>query len=272
MLARVQAELFAARAKALGTQVDLHFFSTKGDELFSKKISDLGPQAFTKELDDALLHGEIDLAVHSLKDVEIELPKGLEIACVFGRKDARDCLVSWEGKTLSQLPSGASVGCSSARRVFELARLRRDVVAKSIRGNVPTRVSKVGGEFDAVVLAVAGLQRLGGLESKISQIFSIDEMVPAAGQGALAVLCREGENFGLDSGENFEECFLEREFARGLGACRNPVGAFCEKRGNGFALTGLAYKGEKRFVPKFEGTKGQVFGQLNEWKESFLGS
>ncbi len=264
-LARVQADLFARRASEKGVSVEFKFVSTNADSS-KKNIRELGPQAFTKELDGALLSGEIDLAVHSLKDVEIELPAGLEVCYVFGRADARDCLVSKGGKKLPELAAGAKVGCSSARRVSELLHLRKDVAAKPIRGNVPTRVEKTGSEYDAVVLAVAGLQRLG-LEGKIAQVFSIDEMVPAAGQGALGVVCRKGEDFGFRGGENFEECFLEREFARDLGACRNAVGAFCEKKEGGkFELAGLVYKNGKRLAPKFAGTKKQVFAQMSEWK------
>ncbi len=264
-LAKIQAELFARRASEKGVSVEFKFVSTNADSS-KKNICDLGPQAFTKELDDALLTGEIDLAVHSLKDVEIELPAGLEVCCAFGRADARDCLVSKGGKKLPELARGAAVGCSSARRVSELLHLRRDLAAKPIRGNVPTRVEKIGQGYDAVVLAVAGLQRLG-LQDKIAQVFSIGEMVPAAGQGALGVVCRNGENFGFEGGENFEECFLEREFARDLGACRNAVGAFCEKKeGEEFELTGLVYKNGKRLAPKFVGAKKQVIEQTVEWK------
>ncbi|MFQ5406654.1 MAG: hydroxymethylbilane synthase [Candidatus Micrarchaeia archaeon] len=266
-LAKIQTELFAKVLKEKGEGFRIKRVRTSADKS-NKKIQDLGPNAFTKELDQALLTGEIDLAVHSLKDIEINLPKGLEICYIFGRNDARDCILSKNNEKLDELKQGAVIGCSSQRRVAELSHLRPDLITKPIRGNVPTRIEKLKSDFDAVVLAVAGLQRLG-LENKISQTFEINEFVPAAGQGALGIVCRKGENFGFAGGKNFDECLLEREFARGLGACRNPVGAFCKKNGEELELTGLRYKGNLRITPNFSGGKTSVVLQIREWKKEF---
>ncbi|HUF00954.1 MAG TPA: hydroxymethylbilane synthase [Gaiellaceae bacterium] len=192
-----------------------------------------GKGLFTAELEQALREGEIDLAVHSLKDLPTEDPPGIVLGAVCAREDVRDCLLARDGLTLGQLPAGAVVGTSSLRRAAQLRALRPDLELSSIRGNVDTRVRKVReGEYDAVVLAAAGIHRLG-LDEAVTEYLS--DMLPAPGQGALAVQCRGGEERVLellqviDDAPTRASTTAERAFLRALGAgCTAPVAAHGE--------------------------------------------
>lgn len=263
-LALKQAGIFS---KKTGLKAEFRIIRTKGDGS-GKSLKELGPGVFTKELDRALLNHEIDLAIHSLKDIPVEIPPELEILGICERADARDCLVS--SGTLRELPSAAVVGSDSERRKAELSTLRNDLEVKQIRGNIPTRLEKVdNGGYDALITAKCALDRLG-LQERISQVFDISEMVPAAGQGAIAVVKRKGDDFDfMEKDEEFTCCMLEREFIKDLGACRNPVGAYCSFDGT-YHLTGLIYRNGKRITPEFDGTPQEINKKIEQWKRRFI--
>ena len=200
-LARIQAEEVAAalREQRPDRDVRLQVVQSRGDREREASLVDLGLGVFTGELEAALLAGDVDLAVHSLKDLPTETPEGLTIAAVPPRQDPRDVLVSRDGRTLDRLAPHARVGTSSPRRVALALALRPDVEMLPIRGNVETRIGKaMGGDYEAVVLAAAGLRRLG-LEGRAAEVFDPSVFVPAPGQGALAVEVRaeDGETAEL---------------------------------------------------------------------------
>ena len=190
-LALWQAEHVQALLAQHGHGVSLLGMTTKGDQILDRALSKVGGKGlFVKELEVALEEGRADLAVHSLKDVPMELPEGFDLACVMEREDPRDALVSNRYDNLSQLPQGAVVGTSSLRRVVLLRALRPDLRIEPLRGNLDTRLRKLDdGQYDAIVLAAAGLKRLG-LGHRIRQVFEPSEMLPAAGQGALGIEVR----------------------------------------------------------------------------------
>ena len=191
-----------------------------------------GKGLFTAELERALRDGTIDVAVHSLKDLPTEDAPGVAIGAVTAREDVRDCLVACTAGSLEELPAGAAVGTSSLRRSAQLAALRPDLEIRSIRGNVDTRIRKVSdGEYDAAVLAAAGIRRLG-LEEVVTEWLSDETMLPAPGQGALAIQCRADDDAllallaALDDPAARAETTAERAFLRTLGAgCAAPVAA-----------------------------------------------
>ena len=194
-LALWQAEHVKALLEQRGHQVALLGMTTRGDQILDRALSKVGGKGlFVKELEVALEEGRADLAVHSLKDVPMELPAGFELACVMEREDPRDALVSGKYATLAELPQGAVVGTSSLRRVVLLRALRPDLKIEPLRGNLDTRLRKLDdGQYDAIVLASAGLKRLG-LGARIRQLFEPAEMLPAAGQGALGIEIREADH------------------------------------------------------------------------------
>ena len=212
------------------TQLKVREVRTEGDRRPEASLAQIGGQGvFVKELEAALLCGDVDLAVHSLKDVPTELAPGLALAAMPPRGDPRDALVARCG--LAELPAGARVGTGSARRSVQLQGLRPDLTLVDVRGNVDTRIRKVDeGELDAVVLAAAGLERLGLLER--GEIFPSDQLIPAVGQGALAIEARADDEelldllAALDHRETRLACDAERAFLRRLGGgCRLPFGA-----------------------------------------------
>jgi hydroxymethylbilane synthase len=190
-LAIWQAEHVKGLLQEQGHTVDLLGMTTRGDQILDRSLSKVGGKGlFVKELELALEEGRADLAVHSLKDVPMDLPEGFVLACVLEREDPRDALVSPRYASLDALPQGAVVGTSSLRRVVLLRALRPDLRIEPLRGNLDTRLRKLDeGQFDAIVLAAAGLKRLG-LESRIRTAFEPDTMLPAAGQGALGIEVR----------------------------------------------------------------------------------
>jgi hydroxymethylbilane synthase len=187
-LALWQAEHLQARLAALGHASELLGMTTKGDQILDRTLSKVGGKGlFVKELETALEDGRADLAVHSLKDVPMELPDGFSIACVMEREDPRDAWVSGRYARLQDLPAGAVVGTSSLRRVALLQAVRPDLRYEPLRGNLDTRLKKLDeGMYDGIVLAAAGLKRLG-LHGRIRAVFEPEEMLPAAGQGALGI-------------------------------------------------------------------------------------
>jgi hydroxymethylbilane synthase len=238
-LALWQAEQAKARLLALNPEIDIRveIIKTTGD-VKTDPLSVIGGKGvFTKELEDALLDGRIDLAVHSLKDLPTVLPEGLTVSAICERDDPRDALVVRDdlkarGGSILNLPEKAVVGTSSQRRVAQLKSLRRDVVVKDVRGNVDTRLRKLDeGQYDALILACAGLRRLE-LEHRIDAAISTGEMVPAVGQGAIAIETRADDEFtieitsALDHEETRVCCLAERAFLRSLGGgCQFPIAA-----------------------------------------------
>ena len=192
-LALWQANHVKALLEQQGHQVTLLGMTTLGDQILDRSLSQVGGKGlFVKELEAALEDGRADLAVHSLKDVPMELPAGFELACVMQREDPRDAWVSPKYATLQDLPQGATVGTSSLRRMALLRALRPDLLIEPLRGNLDTRLRKLDeGLYDGIVLAAAGLKRLG-LAERIRTVFETTEMLPAAGQGALGIEVRSG--------------------------------------------------------------------------------
>ncbi len=236
-LARAQTELVATLLAAAcpGVALSTQVLSTAGDRTqeSGEPLPEIGGKGlFTAELERALVEGEIDVAVHSLKDLPTQDGPGVAVGAVTSREDVRDCLVSRSGGSLSDLADGALVGTSSLRRSAQLAAIRPDLEIRSIRGNVDTRIRKVQeGEYDAALLAAAGIRRLG-LEHAVSEWLSPETMLPAPGQGALAVQCRADDAAmrevlaDLDDRATRAETTAERAFLEALGGgCAAPVAA-----------------------------------------------
>ena len=217
-----------------GVEPEIVIIRTSGDKFQQTRFSQIGTKGvFIKELEDALLDERIDLAVHSMKDVPTEMPDGLTIAAIGKREDVRDALLSASGATLTSLPQGARIGTSSLRRQSQLLHARRDLRVLELRGNVDTRIEKLKrGDYDAIVLAKAGLDRLG-LSGNISQVLPHDVSLPAAGQGAIGIEARTGDAAtlhvltALDHGETRSAVTAERAALAGLGGgCQVPIGAW----------------------------------------------
>ncbi len=235
-LARHQTELVAKRLRAAwpGLQTGLIVIRTKGDRVLDSPLPLIGGKGlFTQELEEGLLEGRIDFAVHSLKDLPTEMPPGLTVGAILERADPRDALVCRGDFTLESLPPGATVGTSSRRRAGQLLHQRPDLRILDIRGNVETRIRKVmdpEGPYQATVLACAGLERLG-LTEVISQVLPLDVMLPAPGQGALAVQCRDDAPSrellaAIHHPATGAAVTGERAFLAGLGGgCAVPVAA-----------------------------------------------
>ena len=247
-LARLQAEEVAAalRTRYPEMEVRLHVVQSRGDRDKEASLADMGLGVFTGELESALRAGDVDVAVHSLKDLPTDPPEGLTIAAVPPRQDPCDVLASRDGLTLGELASGARVGTSSPRRVALVRALRPDLDLLPIRGNVETRLRKaLEGSYEAVVLAAAGLRRLG-LEGHAAEVFDPSTFVPAPGQGALAVEVRveDAEMAELVAPLSHQPTAAavtaERAFLRALGGgCRVPVGAYGRVEGETIRLTGM---------------------------------
>lgn len=211
--------------------VRLNVMKTKGDKILDTPLAKIGGKGlFTKELEESMLKGESHLAVHSLKDVPVEFPKGLVLACVTKREDRRDCMLSQKYKSLNELPKGSVVGTTSLRRRMQILNLRDDLVIKNLRGNVNTRISKLkNGDYDAIILAMAGLNRLG-LQSEVNFAFGLDDMIPAMGQAILGIECVDEPKIKekiafLQDDKALVESTVERDFVRVLeGGCQVPIG------------------------------------------------
>ena len=233
VLARWQSEFILSQLARLGWRSDLVILKTSGDRV-QQAISQIGIKGvFIKELEDALLDGRADLAVHSMKDVPTQVPAGLAFPAICQREDVRDCLVSRKGESLDQLPTGARLGTSSVRRRSQLLHHRPDLEIRELRGNVDTRLHKLTtGDYDAIVLAKAGLDRLGW-SNRITETLSTEVSLPAVGQGALGIEARVAdaevcELLGkLDHQETRVAVAAERVLLAELeGGCQVPVGAW----------------------------------------------
>ena len=249
LLARRQTDAVVAALKRRypDQQFEVRPLRTTGDRRTRQPLDQLGGVGvFVKELESALLAGEIDMAVHSLKDVPTAVPEGLTIAAVPGREDPRDALVSRRGAKLAEIPPGARVGTGSLRRACQLRTLRPNLEVVGIRGNVDTRLRKVeAGEVEAVVMAAAALARMGWLD-RASEVLSFDVMLPAPGQGALAVEVRSDDEAvremaaAVDDGDSHRAATAERAFLRRLGGgCAVPIAALGLMEGGRLRLQGL---------------------------------
>lgn len=235
ILALWQSEHIKARIEAQhkGVKVVLEGMKTKGDVILDTPLAKIGGKGlFTKELEDSMLKGETDIAVHSLKDVPVVFPEGLKLAAICSREDTRDAMISEKFAKFSDLPHGAKVGTTSLRRKMQLLIMRPDLEIISLRGNVQTRLRKLKeGEFDAIILAMAGINRLN-LKAEVAHIytFGFDEMIPAMGQGALGIEARDEkqilEQIDFLNDENAViETTIERDFVSVLeGGCQVPIG------------------------------------------------
>ncbi|RJP54287.1 MAG: hydroxymethylbilane synthase [Anaerolineaceae bacterium] len=247
--------------------------TTQGDKILDKPLPEIGGKGlFTQELESELLNGDVHCAVHSLKDLPVENPAGLTVGCIPARAEVRDALISRASLRLALLPPNASVGTSSLRRAAQILSLRPDLRIQSLRGNVDTRLRKaLNGQYDAIILAGAGLTRLG-LDSHVTEWLSLDVMLPAPGQGALAIQCRADDEVTLTLLSKLEDqatrkaVTAERAFLQGLGGgCAVPVAAFAELNSHQpavISLTGLVISEDGKKVVKVtdEGTEALELG------------
>lgn len=254
-------ELIAAAEPA--AELELVTMKTTGDKILDKTLDKIGGKGlFVRELDQALRDGRADFTVHSLKDMPMQVPEDLPLAAFSSREDPRDVLVLPEG--VSELDPSKPIGCSSRRRQLQLKKLFPDMDIQPVRGNVQTRLSKLdAGQFSALVLAAAGLKRLG-LEGRISRYFSTEEILPAAGQGILVVQTRKGmDTRCLRLVQDEETAFCakaERAFVRALdGGCSSPVAAHAVVEGEKLTLTGF-YVSPDEIIQR----KGSISGGLTE--------
>jgi hydroxymethylbilane synthase len=229
-----------------GLECDEHVIATTGDRVIDRPLPEIGGKGlFTSELENALLAGEVHAAVHSLKDLPVEESPGIVVAAIPERESAFDVLISAEGKTLSNLPEGSRVGTCSLRRTAQVLALRPDLNILPLRGNVDTRIQKaLNGEYDAIILAYAGVARLG-LQAHITETLPLNVMLPAPGQGALAVQCRADDLETIQYLSAIHDpitsasVHAERAFLGALGGgCSLPVGAFAQKNNDQIILTG----------------------------------
>jgi hydroxymethylbilane synthase len=245
LLAKWQAEFVRKRLfSATGMEAEIVVIKTQGDKFASSPLAQIGGKGiFIKELEDALLDESIDVAVHSVKDIPTEVHSRLSFPAVFRREDVRDCLVSASGSTLADLRQGARIGTGSLRRQSQLRHLRPDLDVRELRGNVDTRLRKAqSGEYDAILLAKAGLDRLGWSD-RITETFSPDIFLPAVGQGAIAAECRLSDSEAaevlgtLDDAESRAAIIAERALLSALqGGCQVPIGAWARTERGEFVL------------------------------------
>ncbi len=255
-------------------QIKIEVIKTQGDQIQDKALRDFGGKGlFTKEIEEALLDGRIDLAVHSMKDVQTQLPDGLHIRAMLPREDVRDGFISLVAPDLVSLPQGSKVGTSSLRRQAQIKVVRPDLDVVMFRGSVQTRLEKLErGEVAATFLAVAGLNRLG-MKDHITCAIDPEEMLPAVAQGAIGLECRVGDErvepllAPLNDQTSFTVVSCERAFLKRLdGSCRTPIAALAKLEGDRLSLRGqiLAPDGSEEFSDRLTGSvgEGQAIGIL----------
>ncbi|UTD27084.1 hydroxymethylbilane synthase [Bradyrhizobium sp. WD16] len=258
-----------ARAHGLDEdRIAIRIIRTSGDAIQDRPLLEAGGKGlFTKEIEEALLAGTIDLAVHSSKDVPTFLPDALWLSVFLTREDPRDVFISPKAASLQDLPAGSIVGTASLRRQAMVLRLRPDLKVASIRGNVETRLRKLAaGEADATLLALAGLNRLG-MADKATCILSVDEFLPAVGQGAIAIESRRDDDrtnalvAAIGDADAETALAAERSFLALLdGSCRTPIGGHCQVRGDRIAFRGLIISpdGRESYETAREGARGDA--------------
>jgi hydroxymethylbilane synthase len=251
-LALWQAEHVKARLRELGHEATITVITTTGDRVLDRRLENVGGKgAFLKEIEEALLARDVDLAVHSLKDVPVALPDGLRLCAFLERADPRDVLVSASGRLLDELPSGARIGTTSLRRQAQLRALRPQLVVADLRGNVDTRLRKLGeGQYDAILLAKAGITRLGR-QDEITEVLEPERLLPAPGQGAIVLECRVGDGAvaaavaPLHHEPTARAVGAERAFLGALGGgCNVPLGAYAAPDGAGLWLRALVARAD----------------------------
>ena len=270
-LARWQTQWVISALQAVhpGLTCEEKVITTHGDKVLDKPLPEIGGKGlFTQELESELLSGAVHCAVHSLKDLPVENPQGLTVGCIPVRAEVRDALISKNEYTLETLPPGSVVGTSSLRRAAQIFSARPDVTTASLRGNVDTRLRKaLEGQYDAIILAGAGLTRLG-LDSHVTQWLSLDVMLPAPGQGALAVQCRADDDelllllSELEDAPTRSAVTAERQFLLGLGGgCAVPVAAYADVKHAilDISLTGLVTSRDGEKVIKVSGSGNDPF-------------
>ena len=263
-LALWQAQFIKDQLERLYTdlEVNLKIIKTTGDTIPDRSLVGLGKGVFTKEIENALLSGEIDLAVHSLKDLATELPEGLCIAAIPTREDPRDVLITASGLPLEDLLNGATIGTTSPRRKAQLLHIRQDLQVVDIRGNIDTRLRKLHETgLDGIILAAAGINRLRKPEV-ITQFFDVERMIPAVGQGALAIETRQGDTAletllePLNDPKTVAEVTAERSMLESLGGgCQVPIGAYAKHVDDELSLIGVVChpEGALRIVKSAKG-------------------
>lgn len=246
---------------------------TKGDRILDVTLSKVGGKGlFVKEIEIAMLNGEIDMAVHSMKDMPSELPEGLVIASVPKRVDHRDAFISKKYDSLMSMPSGAVVGTSSLRRSAQILAKRPDLEIKWIRGNIETRLRKLEeGQYDAIILAAAGLKRMGWSRDYVTEYLSTDDCLPAVGQGALAIQCREDDHqllqllSRINDDTTMRTVAAERSFLHRLeGGCQVPIAAYAEiVKDERIRITGLVAEPDGTVIIRdsLEGTDPEQLGK-----------
>ena len=248
-LAMTQTKWFIEQMKEAGApfEFEIKEIVTKGDQILDTMLSKIGGKGlFVKEIQQALFNKEIDFAVHSMKDMPAEIPEGLIIGCIPPRVDARDAFISNGHVKFMELPIGAVVGTSSLRRSSQLLLLRPDLEIKWIRGNIDTRLKKLyDGEYDAILLAAAGMKRVGWDDNVVTEFMSVEDCIPAVGQGALAIECRVDDKELLDElrkvsdDKTWTEVEAERTFLTEMnGSCQVPIAGYAEYDGVNVQFTG----------------------------------
>jgi hydroxymethylbilane synthase len=270
-LALWQANHVAALLREQGHAVEIEIIKTTGDKITDVALAKVGTKGmFTKEIEEALADKRVDLAVHSLKDVPTELAPEFELAAIMKREDPRDAFISVKFETLEELPQGAKVGTSSLRRQAQLKALRPDLETFPLRGNVDTRIRKLeSGEYDAIILAAAGVHRLG-LHKHVRSRISADVMCPAVGQGALAIEIRhdDAQTRTLLAFLNDAETRAAIECERALlgsmgGGCQVPIGAYAEKHGGKLHLRAMVGRPDGSLIlrEQADGDDGEKLGR-----------
>jgi hydroxymethylbilane synthase len=260
------------RSKILGLdpslEVELMKIKTTGDKILDVPLAKVGGKGlFVKEIEEAMLRGEADLAVHSMKDVPTVLPEGLHLGAILVREDPRDAFISLKAKSFRDLPEGATVGTSSLRRSCQLKSMRPDLRITSLRGNLDTRLRKLQeGQFDAIILASAGVKRLG-FEAKITEVLEPGVSLPAIGQGAVGIECRRDDEFinalikPLDHGETATCVRAERACLKKLeGGCQVPIAAHARLEAGRLVMDGLvgSVEGDSIIRCHMEGSPGEA--------------
>lgn len=256
----------ALRAHHPELQVELVPMTTQGDRVLDRTLAQVGGKGlFIKELEIAMAEGRADIAVHSMKDVPSELPDDMTLAAMLARADARDAFVSNTYADLHALPQGARVGTSSLRRQSQLKALRPDLQMLTLRGNVETRLRKLdAGDYDAIILAAAGLQRLG-LAARITSFIEPTQSLPAVGQAIIGIECRKDDARSIECVQALEHraaricCTAERALAQRLeGSCQSPIAAYAQLHGDTIRLEGMvgAVDGSTIYRDRIEGAAG----------------
>jgi len=275
-LAIAQANLVVAALHEVfpETECVLCLIETTGDKLLDLNLAVVGGKGlFLKEIEQSLLAEECDIAVHSMKDVPVFLPDGLVIPAVLQRGDSRDALLSLQGHTIASLPEGSSVGTCSSRRAVVLKSMRPDLNIVPIRGNIGSRIKKLQeGQYDAIVLAICGLQRANLVDTPYS-IIPAEVMVPAIGQGVVGIECRQDDGdmmellAKINHKATFEHVSIERDFMKAMEAdCTTPIGGYVVEHKDGVRLlTYYNIHGGKEVVETFDGKAEEVVRQALQW-------